>query len=128
MSGRPHLALAGLIALACGHGTPGTIGECATLASATERETCRYTLLKPTVADTRIDEDTLDQGLVEISDETSRDLVLLRLAIAAPRHAAALCRRVHTAGAEEKCQQVLGRPHLGTQRRAPQPPPGGASQ
>lgn len=128
MSGRLHIALAALVALACGNGTPGTIGECAALSSATERETCRYTFLKPTVAGSRIDEDTLDQGLVEISDATSRDLVLLRLAIAAPRHAAALCRRVHTAGAEEKCQQVLGRPHLGTQRRAPQPPPEGASK
>ena len=128
MSGQPRVALVALVALACGASTPSTIGECSALSSATERETCRYTMLKPTVAGSRIDGDTLDQGLVEISDETSRDLVLLRLAIAAPRHAAELCRRVHTAGAEEKCQQVLGRPHLGTQRRAPQSPPDGAPQ
>jgi hypothetical protein len=85
-------------------------------------------MLQPSVAGPRLDDDALDVGLVEIDDVTSRDLVLLRLAIAAPRHAAALCGRVRTAGAEEKCQQVLGRPHLGTERRAPKPPPTGPAQ
>ena len=114
-----------MLAVACGTHSPATIGECAGIPSAADRETCRYELLQPAVAAARVDEDTLDAGLAEIGDVTSRDLVLLRLAIAAPKHAATLCGRVRTAGAEEKCRQVLGRPHLGTERRAPKPAPDG---
>ena len=123
-----RLLLAAALAVACGTEPPRTIGACGALRPAAERETCRYELLQPTVSGPRIDDGALDAGLVEIADETSRDLVLLRLAIAAPRHAAALCGRVRTAGAQEKCQQVLGRPHLGTERRAPKPPPTGTVQ
>lgn len=109
---------------ACGQPAPASVGECGRLSDPASRETCRYEMLLPTVSGARLDSDTLDAGLVEIDDDTSRDLVLLRLAIAAPKHAAALCTRVRTDGAAEKCRQVLGRPHLGTERRAPKPPPG----
>ncbi|HCH64590.1 MAG: hypothetical protein CL927_05205 [Deltaproteobacteria bacterium] len=117
-----------MLAMACGAGAPTTIGECAGIRVAAERETCRYEMLQPAVADSRVDDQVLDAGLAEIKDVTSRDLVLLRLAITAPKHAAALCGRVRTAGADEKCRQVLGRPHLGTERRAPKPPPDGTAQ
>ncbi len=117
-----------LLGLACGKPTPTSIGDCGGLSAAADVETCRYEMLLPTVSGPRLDETTLDDGLLEVGDATSRDLVLLRLAIAAPKHAGALCRRVETAGAEEKCRQVLGRPHLGTERRAPKPPPTGPSQ
>lgn len=117
-----------LVALGCGTAPPQSIGECARLTDIAERETCRYTFLLPTVADGRLDAETLDAGLLEIGDDTSRDLVLLRLAIAAPKEASALCERVRTTGAQEKCRQVLGRPHLGTERRAPRPPPTASPQ
>lgn len=109
---------------ACGGPPPESVGECPRLQEPTAIESCRYEHLLPTVQQQRLDADALDRGLAEVDDDTSRDLVLLRLAIAAPKHAGALCGRVRTEGAREKCQQVLGRPHLGTERRAPRPPPG----
>jgi len=108
---------------ACGEPTPTTIGECGRLSDPAAVETCRYEMLLPTVSAGRLDTEALDAGLAEVGDDTSRDLVLLRLAIAAPKQAQALCQRVRTDGAKEKCRQVLGRPHLGTERRAPRPPP-----
>ena len=119
----PRLATIPLL-VACGGGAPPThIGECTRLKTASAVETCRYEMLQPAVKQPRLDAETLDAGLKEVGDEVSRDLVLLRLAIAAPKHAGALCQRVRTDGAAEKCSQVLGRPHLGTERRAPKPPP-----
>ena len=102
------------------------MGECGRLREASAVETCRYEQLLPTVSGPRPDLTALDSGLQEIGDPTSRDLVLLRLAIAAPKLAGQLCTRVQTDGAAEKCRQVLGRPHLGTERRAPKVPPTGS--
>jgi len=112
-----------LSASCTGGSPPAHIGECGRLSTPAEVETCRYEMLQPTVSGPRVDTEALDAGLKEIGDDTSRDLVLLRLAIAAPKHAGRLCDRVRTEGASEKCSQVLGRPHLGTERRAPKPPP-----
>ncbi len=56
----------------------------------------------------------------------SRDLVRLRLAIRDPGAAQGLCREVETPAAQDRCRQVLGRPHLSTAPRAQggRPPPG----
>ncbi len=47
-----------------------------------------------------------------VSDPLQRDLLRLRVATAEPAKAGVLCTEVTTDFAREKCQQVLGRPHL----------------
>lgn len=42
----------------------------------------------------------------------TRDLLLLTLAIRNPASAGQFCKQVDTEPAKEKCQQVIGRPHL----------------
>ena len=58
--------------------------------------------------------DTLSQEPLE-----SQDLLLLTLAIRNPTNAGQFCKQVRTKSAKEKCQQVIGRPHL--QLREAQP-------
>ena len=58
------------------------------------------------------DWEQFDEQLQTIDDPVSRDLLLLQLAVQKPRHSTELCKRVQTSGAEEKCRQVIGRPHL----------------
>lgn len=92
---------------------PETVAACAALAGATEREECRYRLVEPLLADPA----ALQAALKDIAEPESRDLLLLRLATRHPDKASLLCRQVTTAAAREKCQQVLGRPHLSTRPR-----------
>jgi hypothetical protein len=110
---------AAALALACGQ--PQDLPGCATLRDPGEREACRWALIAP-LAD---DDAALDAALAQVAEPESRDLLLLRLALSEPRRAPRLCARVSTPGAVEKCQQVLGRPHLGSAPRAPAAPPGG---
>ena len=49
----------------------------------------------------------------------TQDLLLLTLAIRNPSEAGKFCKKVSTESAKEKCQQVIGRPHL--QLSKPQP-------
>ena len=49
----------------------------------------------------------------------TQDLLLLTLAIRNPSEAGRFCKKVTTDAAKEKCQQVIGRPHL--QLSKPQP-------
>lgn len=51
-------------------------------------------------------------ALASVDDPGKRDLVRLQLAIQDPNRAGELCKRVETPAADEKCRQVLGRPHL----------------
>jgi hypothetical protein len=120
----PRTLLLALVS-ACA-GAPDTVAGCAALADAAAQEDCRYRLVGPLVGDTT----KLSAALAEVrasASPQSHDLLLLRLAIDAPAQAGALCQQVQTEGAREKCQQVLGRPHLGTTRRPPTadggPPP-----
>ena len=55
-----------------------------------------------------------DQQLAQIQNPHERDLLLLSLSVQHPRYSGPLCARIQTDGAKEKCQQVLGRPHLST--------------
>jgi hypothetical protein len=107
-----------LLILAC-QGEPVTVAECASLSPPAEVEDCRLRLVQPIIDD----DAALDAALTQIDDPGSRDLLLLRLAISDPPRAARLCRRVETEGAQARCRQVLGRPHLQTTRRAPKDPP-----
>lgn len=42
----------------------------------------------------------------------TQDVLLLTLAIRNPNEANRFCKKIQTANAKEKCQQVIGRPHL----------------
>ena len=112
------LMLAGTLG-ACGDPEPTQLSDCARLSEPAAQEACRYRFIAPLLDDP----DALDAALATIDDPGSRDLVLLRLAIADPRRAAGLCRRVTTEGAQARCRQVLGRPHLQSTRRPPEPAP-----
>lgn len=115
--------LSGLLGLAaCSEPEPEALADCAALSDVGEREECRYGFVAPLVGDTK----ALDAALAQIPEVESRDLLLLRLAIAEPRKAKKLCERVTTPGAEERCRQVLGRPHLQTTPRPPKDPPTGS--
>ena len=103
----------------CGEPEPSNLGECVQLSTVAAREECRYGFVLPLVEDSK----ALDAALAQIPEVESRDLLLLRLAIAEPRKAARYCKRVTTPGAEERCRQVLGRPHLQSTPKPPQDPP-----
>ncbi len=74
------------------------------------------------------DEDTLQQ-LASSPEQLERftntlpaeqqDLLLLTLAVRNPQKANTFCKKVRSQTAKEKCQQVIGRPHL--QLSEPQP-------
>jgi hypothetical protein len=112
--------------VACG-GAPKTLEGCATLSDAAAREDCRLEQLVPLFE--AGDEAAFAEGLAQVDDPLSRDLVRLRLAVGNPHRAGHLCRTVETEDAQEKCRQVLGRPHLSAPRPAgpgspPRPPSG----
>ncbi|NOY27061.1 MAG: hypothetical protein GXP62_14420 [Oligoflexia bacterium] len=105
----------GLWALGCAS-APSTVADCARIADLQQREECRFTL-----ASALLDQPgQLDQALADIDSVESRDLLLLRLAVADPPRASRLCAQVTTTGARQKCRQVVGRPHLSTSPRAAQ--------
>lgn len=112
------LTLAALLAFACG-GAPQSLEDCDEVRDPAAQEECRYTFILPLLGDPP----SLDAALASIDDPGSRDLLLLRLAIADPKRAGALCKRVATEGAKARCRQVLGRPHLQSTRRPPEPQP-----
>ena len=85
---------------------PGMAG-CETLRDGMTREECRFTEAKLLVSDPP----ALDTALAGL-DPTSRDLLLVRLAMDTPTSSAVLCGRVATAIGRQRCQQILGRPHL----------------
>ena len=109
--GTPHLALF-LSVLGC-QSPPEVLADCDALSVPTERENCRFEMIQPLMDDS----DALMAALDQITDPASRDLLLLRLATSNPKLNSTLCRQAATTGAQERCQQVLGRPHLSTTRR-----------
>lgn len=90
---------------------PTVLAGCDRLSGVTAREDCRLRILKPVFDGGQ--QGAFDAALRELEDPVSRDLVRLRLAVANPADAGRLCHQVETRGAQEKCRQVLGRPHLG---------------
>ena len=51
------------------------------------------------------------------SDPTDQDMIFYRPAFNHPERAQEFCSQTQTRAFVEKCQQVLGRPHLGTKPR-----------
>jgi hypothetical protein len=94
-----------LLVVAC-HGEG--VDACGKLGDPIAREECRYDAVR-TVA---TDDAALDAALAGIEDAGSRDLVLYRLARDLPERAHALCGRTTTPAMRDKCDKVLGRPHL----------------
>ncbi len=116
---RTTLRIRFALVLAAGCSTPpASLEDCASVSDPAQREACHYERVLPLLDDPP----SLDAALARVNDSASRDLLLLRLAIADPKRAAALCTRVASTGAKERCRQVLGRPHLQSVRRPPQPP------
>ena len=58
------------------------------------------------------DPSALDAEINASGDVLSRDLLRVRLAAVNPSLGGRLCAEVTTVAAQEKCQQVIGRPHL----------------
>lgn len=103
------LALVGVaLALGCGLGTPDTFEGCAAIRDGIEREECRFLQAQRLSADPA----ALAAALATLSDATGRDLLLVRLAMDAPDKSDALCGQVTTPAGKQRCQQILGRPHL----------------
>jgi len=96
---------------------PTRFEECAALSDVTAREDCRLDFARQLLDDPG----ALQAAIDSVEPADSRDLLLLRLAVAEPARAGWLCTRVQGAGAQEKCRQVLGRPHLSTTPQAPRP-------
>ncbi len=99
------LVLLSLLA-ACGTDASGDCGE---LPPGRALEECRYTRARAAAEQP----EALDAALADIDDPASRDLLLLRLAVDLPARAPELCRRITTPAARDKCDKVVGRPHLG---------------
>ncbi len=94
-----------ILLLACT--TPPGMAGCDTLRDTMKREECRFTEAKKLAATP----EALDAALVGL-DPTNRDLLLVRLAMDTPTSSAVLCGRVTTDIGRQRCQQILGRPHL----------------
>jgi hypothetical protein len=94
-------------------------GDCASIEDWQNRLDCAYSS-----AEAHVDEDeALITALQTLSSKEDQDMILYRLAFNYPSEAPRLCKMVKTRAFEEKCQQVMGRPHLGTTRKAKVAPP-----
>lgn len=87
--------------LACG----AAEGDCATR-EGRDRDACWYEAARTAAPE------ALPAVLDGIDDPVARDLVLLRLAVDHPERANALCAQTKTPTGREKCDKVIGRPHL----------------
>ena len=99
--------LAALLA-ACSFGVVED-GDCARIPEGRARDDCHYALARTHAEDAA----RLDAVLSGMSDPAARDMVLLRLAVDLPARAPELCGRITTPAARDKCDKVVGRPHLG---------------
>ncbi len=95
-----------IVVIGC-HWNDGLAG-CDGMGDPIAREECRYDNVKPLVKD----DAALRAAVDTIPDPASRDLLLLRLAFDQPERAQALCTMVKTPAVREKCDKVVGRPHL----------------
>lgn len=103
----------------------GADGDCEAMDPGMAREECRYQAAKAAVGD----DAALRAALDRIGDPNARDLVVLRLAVDTPERAPALCALTRTPVGRDKCDKVLGRPHLGgggpgAAGSGPETPPG----
>ena len=91
------------------------LAGCASLGDPIDREECRYDFIKPLVKD----DAALRSAVDSVTEPASRDLVLLRLAVDNPARAQALCAMVRLPATREKCDKVIGRPHIAGPRPSP---------
>ena len=91
------------------------LAGCATLGDPIAREECRYDFIKPLLAD----DPAFKAAIDSVTDAPSRDLVLLRLAVDNPERAQSLCGLVRLPATREKCDKVIGRPHIAGPRPSP---------
>ena len=100
--------------------TSANPSDCSTVDDWQNRLDCAYEQAEPLV-----ETDGLEANLAKLDAKEDRDMVLYRLAVNHPQQANRLCQMVTTRAFVEKCQQVVGRPHLATtpQPSKPGPPP-----
>lgn len=94
--------------LACAR-PPGFEG-CARIRDGAQREECRFTEAKKLAAAGGLA--VLEQALATVEDPLARDLLVVRLVVDDPSRADALCKLVTAEAGLQRCQQILGRPHL----------------
>lgn len=95
-----------ILLLACGR--EQGLAACESQGDPIAREDCRYDAVKALIDD----RPAFTAAVDTIQPDTSRDLLLYRLAVDNPTRAQELCRMVRTPATADKCQKVLGRPHL----------------
>lgn len=95
-----------ILLLACGR-PPGFEG-CGAIRGGEAREECRFVEAKKLAGDPG----ALGAALDTVEDPLARDLLVVRLVVDDPGRAEALCRLVTSEAATQRCQQILGRPHL----------------
>ena len=100
-----------LMVLACS-GEPEFTG-CQGVSPGPDQEECRF----QEALQIQSNREALTRFLSEISDDSSRDLIAIRLAVRDPSEFGWLCDGVSTRTAGDRCRQVLGRPHLRAPRR-----------
>ncbi len=94
---------------------PVSLEDCAALPDTTAREDCRLSFIAPLSGD----DQALSAALESIDDPQSRDLLRYRLAVSDPVQHSRQCEAVQAAALQEKCRQVVGRPHLSSTRKRP---------
>jgi hypothetical protein len=96
----------------------GDSGDCASLRDDVARENC---LFERVSASFQAQDPKWRRQLAAIASPDSRDLVRLRLAILDPQQGPTICAEVETASAKDRCQRVVGRPHLASPPRPEDP-------
>ncbi len=94
--------------------TTPTDGDCSSIEDWQDRLDCAYPMVEAHLED----DEALSTALDTLSAKEDRDMILYRLAFNHPTEAPRLCKKVQTEAFVEKCKQVMGRPHLGTTRKA----------
>ena len=92
---------------------PTRLEDCAAVTDAVARGDCQLKFTTPLLEDPK----ALDAALALVPEGVERDALIARLAVTDPRRGARLCKAMTTPEGQQKCQQVLGRPHLGAPRK-----------
>jgi len=101
-----------LLLLACF--SSGGNSDCDSISDAVQREECLFqqaTLLGD-------DKASIKHYIAQITDPSSQDLLRIRLAVRNPGRLQWLCEDVSTRSAQDRCRQVVGRPHLQQMKKA----------
>jgi hypothetical protein len=99
--------------LAC-FSSDGVGGGCDSVSDAVQREECFFqeaTQLGSQRAE-------IKHYISLLTDPSSQDLLRLRLAVHDPSRNQWLCEEVKTRSAQDRCRQVVGRPHLQQKKKA----------